>query len=142
MHKRINDVANVYRSRPGERIPIGSSIIRLSANDGSVEYAEKEKEGAQGYVVIEPCEGILPKYLFFAIQKEMPKFLARYKTCINLKFDALKYLKINVQEKEKQRDIVDMFEKVDLVIKREEEIVDRLEKVKRWHLKKMFVEGK
>ena len=90
--------------------------------------------------MIEPKEEINTAYLYIAIERRFPEFLRRYRTTINLQFDALKHFVIDWHKDERAQEYVvnaigTMNREIDLVdlqIAHEKEL-------KRWYLRKMMI---
>lgn len=87
---------------------------------------------------------MLSRYMYFALQNAMPEFLAKYKSGINLKYEAVKFLKVNVPTMEQQRQIVDVLMTIEKVERAEKKEIERLKGFKEGMLGKMFIskEGK
>lgn len=129
----------MYRVADGQKIPPGTSLIRLSANDGTVLYAEVEETGKMGYVAFSPWSNVLPRYLYFALQNTMPEFLAKYKSGINLKYEAVKFLKINVPTMEQQKQIIEVLMTIEKAERAEQKEIETLKGFKEGMLEKMFI---
>lgn len=137
--KKIGEIAEVYRVADGQKIPPGTSLIRLSANDGTVLYVEVEETGKTGYVAFSPWSNVLPRYLYFALQNAMPEFLAKYKSGINLKYEAVKFLKINVPTMEQQKQIIEVLMTIEKAERTEQKEIETLKGFKEGMLEQMFV---
>lgn len=139
--KRLEEVAAVERTKAGEILQEGVSLIRLSACNGNVIFTEKKVRGEAGWVKLTAKEGIDPKYLYYQTEYEMQRFLERYQTGINLKFEELKHFKIRTIPIERQKNFVKALDLIDKNIKREEETVNKIQQYKRKMLYQMFAQN-
>lgn len=139
--KRLEEVAAVERTKAGEILQEGVSLIRLSACNGNVIFTENKVRGEAGWVKLTAKEGIDPKYLYYQTGYEMQRFLERYQTGINLKFEELKYFKIRTIPIEQQKNFVKALDLIDKNIKREEETVNKIQQYKRKMLHQMFAQN-
>ena len=139
-YKKVREVAEIYRISEGMKVPAKTCRIRLSASDGTVEYTKEESKGEAGYVAFVPKETVMPLYLYHALCSAMPAFLAKYKSGINLKFEVLKYLEINVPTKKEQQEIVDVLEAIDEAAEKERRLIAQAKEMKKSMLRKMFTE--
>lgn len=84
-------------------------------------------------------DGINTDYMIIAVERCFPRFLQRYRTTINLQFDALKQFFIDWHEDdETQRYIVEQIKNVDEEIKAIEEKIELEKQQKKWYLNKMM----
>lgn len=110
----------------------------LSANGGKLEYIKENCEGYSGNAAIK-AKKCIDIYLYYAILSEMPEFLSKYKETINLKFEYLKYLEVNVPDIETQINIVQVLKEIDRAINEEENQIQHAKDIKKSFLGKMFV---
>lgn len=137
---RLLDVAQVERAKAGKTYPAGSILIQVSATQGQMRMLEEPGEVEAKYAAIVPiATDIYPPYLFLVLDMVMPRFLARYQTTINIQVDVFKHLEFEIHnEPETQREIVEVFAKLDERIADKQRIIDRLKDFKSWHLDTMF----
>ena len=69
----------------------------------------------------------------------MPEFLAKYKSGINLKYEAVKFLKINVPTMEQQKQIIEVLMTIEKAERAEQKEIETLKGFKEGMLEKMFV---
>lgn len=137
-YKNIGEVAEVIRTSQNSLLRPGTSYIRLSANNGAVGFLQERQELGNGYVAFIPREKIIGKYLYYQLEYEMPGFLARYKSGINLNFETIKFLKIRLISIQEQREFVKRLEILNEQQKQEEQEIARLQEYKRALLQLMF----
>ena len=77
--------------------------------------------------------------MYFALQNAMPEFLAKYKSGINLKYEAVKFLKINVPTMEQQKQIIEVLMTIEKAERAEQKEIETLKGFKEGMLEKMFV---
>ena len=65
---KLEDVAKYERVKDGKMYPKGSTLVRVSATTGEVEYLEKEGRVDRKYAVIIPNKEINPKYFNIVIK--------------------------------------------------------------------------
>lgn len=138
---RLLDVAEVERAKAGKTYPAGSILIQVSATQGQMRLLSEPREVEAKYAVIQLTDqDIYPPYLFFVLDMVMPCFLARYQTTINIQVDVFKHLELEIHnELDTQREIVEVFAKLDERIADEQRAIDRLKDFKSWHMDTMFV---
>jgi restriction endonuclease S subunit len=119
----------------------GTVYIRLSAADGEVHILEDDAVINGDCAVIEPKKFIPPYYLLCIIRMEFTSFYNRYVgSNINVQFDSLKYLRVNVHEDiETQYYYNNLFLTLEREKKEEERLIVALQKVKSSMLSKLFV---
>ena len=69
----------------------------------------------------------------------MTEFLAKYKSGINLKYEAVKFLKINVPTMEQQKQIIEVLMTIEKAERAEQKEIKTLKGFKEGMLEKMFV---
>lgn len=138
---RLLDIATVERAKAGKTYPSGSTLIQVSATQGQMRLLQEPSEVETKFAVIQPTdESVFPSYLYFVLEMVIPRFLARYQTTINIQVDAFKHLEFELHDDpETQREIVEVFAKLDERIADEQRAIDRLKDFKAWHLDTMFV---
>lgn len=138
---RLTDVATVGRPRHGVAYPEGTITIQVSATNGQADILTEAREVEGKYAVIEPDRSkVVPDYLLLAIRMEMPSFLARYQTTINIQIGALLLMTLDVhRDLDTQRAVVGAVETAERMEALEERAVEMLKDLKRWHLDAMLV---
>lgn len=137
---RLLDVATIERAKAGKTYPAGSVAVQVSATEGQTRYLAEPSEVEGKYAVIEPTDKrVYPPYLFFVIERELPRFLHTYQTTINIQMEVFDHMTLDMHDDyETQRAIVELFELVDGRIEREARTIERLKDLKSWHLDTMF----
>lgn len=135
------DVATVERAKSGKVYPAGSILIQVSATNGKLRMIEAPAEVEQKYAVIEVAgDRVSAPYLLFVLEMEMPGFLRRYQTTMNIQMDVFKHLRFEIHnERDTQDEIVKVFAMLDDRIDGIEREIDGLKEFKKWHLDAMFV---
>lgn len=138
---RLLDIATVERAKAGKTYPSGSTLIQVSATQGQMRLLQEPSEVETKFAVIQPTdESVFPSYLYFVLEMVIPRFLARYQTTINIQVDVFKHLEFELHDDpETQREIGEVFAKLDERIADEQRAIDRLKDFKAWHLDTMFV---
>ena len=80
----------------------------------------------------------MPEYLFEAVKWELPEFLHKHRTGINLQFSELKHLKVVVIGKEDQLAWVSAIKKLNDQINETEQEIEVLKDMKKYYLDGMF----
>lgn len=135
--KKITEVAEVERAVRGKIYPAGCTLIALSATKSEPEYAPDSGEIDTRYAVIVPNK-IEPEYLFEAVKWELPEFLHKHRTGINLQFSELKHLKVVVIGKEDQLAWVRAIKKLNDQINETGKEIEVLKDMKKFYLDGMF----
>lgn len=136
---RLEDVAEYARAKEGHVYPRGSSTIQISATKGQVDYLEFPREVHSKEVVIIPQAGIDPKYFNIVLQKNMPQFMTKYATGINIQEKEIGNFPIELHSFETQKAISKMLSYVDGEERRRQEEVDALTELKKTLLNQMMV---
>ena len=135
--KKITEVAEVERAVKGKIYPAGCTLIALSATKPEPEYAPDSGEIDTRYAVIMP-KRIESEYLFEAVKWEMPEFLHKHRTGINLQFSELKHMKVVVIGKQDQLAWVSAIKKLNDQINETGQEIEVLKDMKKFHLDGMF----
>lgn len=78
-------------------------------------------------------------YMYIAIARSFTKFLRRYRTTINLQFQALKNFTVIWHEDEKEQQyVVETMKKIQKEIDLVEKQIEDEKELKRWYLRKMM----
>lgn len=92
----ILELCNFERVKKGKVYPAGSVYIQLSATDGAVRFLFEEKTLEEKYGAFIPKSGKIPsRYIFYALEYEMPHFLTRYQAGMNINPNIFKHLEIS-----------------------------------------------
>lgn len=137
---KLTDIATIERAKAGKTYPAGSTIVQVSATRGQARYLAEPSEVEGKYAVIEPADKrVYPPYLFFVIERELPRFLHTYQTTINIQMEVFDHMTLDMHaDYETQRAITELFELVDGRIEQEARTIERLKDLKLWHLDTMF----
>lgn len=136
----IIDICNVERAIPGKIYKAGSCYIKLSAVDEFVGQLKEPGEIDSRHAVLEPKKELNTAYLYIAIEQKFPEFLRRYRTTINLQFDALNHFEICWhKDKRAQEYVVSMISTIDREVDLIESQIAQEEELKRWYLKKLLI---
>ena len=135
--KKITEVAEVERAVKGKIYPAGCTLIALSATKPEPEYAPDSGEIDTRYAVIMPKK-IEPEYLFEAVKWEMPEFLHKHRTGINLQFSELKHLKVAVIGKEDQLAWMRAIKKLNDQINETQQEIETMKDMKKFYMNGMF----
>lgn len=137
----ILDICDIARTKKGIRYSLGTVYLQVSATHGAIEILKEDTELEAGkYVVFTPKIQIDSEYLKIILEMEMPEFMSRYMTGINIQTDNLKYLFVMLHEDiEIQIFIVNQLKELDKTIQNEESIVNDIKDVKCYMLAKMFI---
>lgn len=141
-HRRVNiyEIANIERAVKGKIYPAGCTLVPLSAakstpNQLTMEAGEIETR----YAVVQPHTNVNPIYLFAIIEREYPRFKAKYMTTINLQFGELKHLNVDYHpNKETQDKIAKMLDHVEKLAETEQRAIEKLKEEKKYYLSTMF----
>lgn len=137
--KNITEVAELERAKKGKIYPKGCTLIQLSATKGQIVYLDKASEVDTKYAVIIPKKGILSKYLYITIEQSFPEFFHKNKSGLNLVFERLNDLEVNVHHTELQPYAVKVVSKVEEITEREIKRLEAFKEEKKFYLENMFV---
>lgn len=136
---KVADLFNVERAKIDKIYPSGTIAIQASASDGELYFFENETQIEPKYAVFIPKSKINTHYMYYAIARVLPEFLAMYRTGINIQLDIFDYMIITIHEDEKvQRFIVDAFVKNQKEIEYEQMLIEKYSDMKRYYLGNMF----
>lgn len=135
--KKITEIAEVERAQNERVYPAGCTLIALSATKPEPEYTTEARKIDSRYAVIIP-QKIHPEYLFEAVKWELPEFLHRHRTGINLQFSELKHLSIAVITEKEQIAWMKVIGKLNDQIEKEKKEISRMKDMKAWYLDNMF----
>lgn len=137
---KLLDIAEIERSKKNKVYKKGSSLIQLSATRGQMEYLESDSSVDSKYGVIIPTADINPKYLYFMLTMNMPKFLSIYQTGLNIVPDVFKFMKLEIHTDASVQDkISKMLIEVENIEHEYSEEIEKWKDVKGYHLDNMFV---
>lgn len=92
---KLYDVAEIERVKKNQVYSKGTLYLQFSATDKTIRYLDKSSTLETKFGIIKP-KGINSKYLYFILQKELPKFLSRYLSGININPDIFKFMKFEI----------------------------------------------
>ena len=135
----ITKLCNIERAEAGKIYKAGTCYIKLSAVDEFVGQIKEAGVIDNRYAVMEPITEMNTDYMYIAIARSFPKFLRRYRTTINLQFQALKNFTVIWHEDEKeQKYVVETMKKIQKEIDLVERQIEDEKELKRWYLRKMM----
>lgn len=141
---RITDIGIVERAIKNKIYPKHSTLVKLSASDdtskGGVQLLQKDSEVEQRFAVIVPYSEFDKRYIYFAIFNYFDEFFHKYNTGINLQFNNLIEMEIEIcEDKNEQIRIADVLEENEKLIELESMYIETFKKVKEYFLDKMFI---
>lgn len=139
----ILEICDFERVKKDKVYPVGTVYIQLSATDGVVRFLYDEKTLEDKYGVFIPKSDKMPsRYLFYALEYEMPHFLAKYQAGMNINPDIFKHLEINCFADEAiEGKIAQMLDNLEYYYKNEGKQKDGWVGFKKFHLDGMFPKG-
>lgn len=138
---KLLDLVEIERAKKDKIYDEGNIIIQVSASKGQIFYLEEKQKVESHYVILKLYDDIKcnAKYLYYILTDILPEFLQKYQTDINIQPEVFKYLDLFIHnDLETQKHIVNIFDKLDEKIKKEEELVLQYIDFKKYHLDKMF----
>lgn len=136
----INEICKVERAVTGKNYKPGTCFVKLSAVDESVGQLKDGGILDSRYAALEPKCDVNTDYLYAAVERAFPEFLARYRTTINLQVDTLKHFELLWHEDEDaQAYVANAICVVNKEIRCIEEQIENEKKMKRWYLDKMMI---
>lgn len=120
---KLTDIATVERVKKGVIYKAGTIFIQVSATRGQIFILDYDSEVGTRYVSIIPKIDINPYYLKISIEIELPEFLFKVQTGLNIQCEAFNYLSVCVHDRETQDYIAQCFSFLD----REIESVENME---------------
>ena len=139
--KSIFDLADFERVKKGKVYKAGTVYIQLSATDGVVRYLTEDKELETKYGVFIPNHDVCPRYLYYLLDSEMEKFLARYQSGMNINPDIFKHMQVDYYTEYKyQKELAKIIYELEHVIHMEQVMHENLLQYKQSSLSEMFPE--
>lgn len=142
-HKEVKllEVSKMERAKKGKIYPKGCTCVQVSATRGQTVYLNESREVESSYVVFEPNENKIDgRYMYYMIEREMPRFCQVYQTGLNIQVGEFNFLKIRMHtEMETQKHIAEMLSYIEDVANYEQQTTNDLKEIKKWGLKKMMV---
>lgn len=137
----ITQICDIERAKSGKIYPAGCSYIQLSAinSEKCLKYQNNCGEIDTRYAVFIPKIECNPYYVFMALEQAIPEFLHTYQTTINLQFDTLKEIDIQMTDIENQNKFVEIQTQINAEIEQEKEIIQGYKRIKQYFLNAMFV---
>lgn len=140
-YKKVNllDLVEIERAKKGKIYQVGNIIIQVSASRGQIIYLDKKQEVEPQYIVLKVNE-VNSKYLYYLLEEELPRFLKKYQTGINIQPDVFKHLNISIHtDIQTQNYIANLMDKLEEDIKKEVLLLEEYKNFKKYHLDNMFV---
>lgn len=115
--------------------------LQMGATDGQMELIKKPKLlGGRKSAIRTAVEWLEVEYLYLALCREMPRFLARYKQNINIRLKDLKHIVLDIHlEKETRQFIINANNSLDEAETLERKTLDRLKNIKEFYMRNMFI---
>lgn len=137
---KLLDLVDIERIKKNKIYDKGNIIIQVSASRGQIFYLYNDDVLETKYVILIPkTKKINMKYLYYILQDELPMFLEKYQTNINIQPEIFKYLDLYIHDDiEIQKHIVNILDKLDEQTKKEQELIEKFKDFKEYHLNKMF----
>ena len=138
---RLKDIAILEGAKKGKIYKKGCILFWTQAGRGkNVEYLEEDTEVNERYTVAKIKKEYNSRYVFEALTRIYPRWIHAHMQNINLPWQELYKIKLDIHEDRKTQDYVaDKCKKCDEVIKTEKETLNTLEEIKKTLLKEMFV---
>lgn len=140
-YKKVNllDLVEIERAKKGKIYQVGNIIIQVSASRGQIVYLDKKQEVEPQYIVLKVNE-VNSKYLYYLLEEELPRFLKKYQTGINIQPDVFKHLNISIHtDIQTQNYIANLMDKLEEDIKKEVLLLEEYKNFRKYHLDNMFV---
>lgn len=140
-YKKVNllDLVEIERAKKGKIYQVGNIIIQVSASRGQIIYLDKKQEVEPQYIVLKVNE-VNSKYLYYLLEEELPRFLKKYQTGINIQPNVFKHLNISIHtDIQTQNYIANLMDKLEEDIKKEVLLLEEYKNFKKYHLDNMFV---
>lgn len=137
----IRQLCDIERAVNGKIYPKGTCYFKLLAVDDDVDQLEACGEIESRYCAMIPHDGIDHDYLYLCVCKEFPVFLRRYRTTINLQFNAFDHFLIPWHRDPATRAYASKaIRMVDDEIKRVNAMIKEEKELKKWYLEKMMAQ--
>lgn len=139
---KLLDLVDIERAKKNKVYKKGNIIIQVSASKGQIFYLNQDTNIESQYIVLicKDNKVINNKYLYYLISDQLPEFLSKYQTGINIQPEVFNYMELVIHDDIKtQEHIAKIFDKIDEDIKKEEELLKQYQDFKKWHLDKMFI---
>lgn len=139
-HRNIFELADFERVKKGKVYEAGTVYIQLSATDGKVRYLAENKELETKYGVFVPKDKkVGSRYLFYMLEYEMPSFLHKYQSGMNINPDIFKYLQVTYYPEYKyQKEFAMILDSIQLMYENELDEKEEWEYFKKFHLNGVF----
>lgn len=139
-HVRIKDICIWERAKKAKIYPEGSFCVQVSATKGQMEYLNEEKEVESKYCVFQVVSNkYLPAYVYMIFKMNLPEYLRRAQTGLNIVPEIFNEYEIDLHTNiDTQHELVNTMRCIDTRIQEEERQVKAIQKLKKYHLQKMF----
>lgn len=137
---KLPDVATYERAKKGKIYPTGCTCLQVSASKGQLVYLHNDQMVDAKYCVIQPDTDRLDPYFFHLIlKKEMPEFLSKEQTGLNIKPQVLERFPIRYfVDMEIQRYISAEHFLYDAEMQHEQDQIEMLRHFKAYMMQLMF----
>lgn len=139
---KLLDLVDIERAKKNKVYSEGNIIIQVSASKGQIFYLNQDTNVESQYIVliVKNNKLINSKYLYYLISDQLPVFLSKYQTGINIQPDVFNHMELVIHNDIKtQKHIANIFDKIDEDIEKEEELLKKYQDFKKYHIGKMFV---
>lgn len=138
-YENLKNIATMERAKSGKVYKAGATLIQISATRGQTEFHLKDGEVEAKFLVIEPKADINPEYFFISFNRQLPRFLSRYQTGLNIQPKVFEFMEIPIHPREEQDSIVNHVREVDKAAEQEEQVIEMLKTLKKHALSDMFL---
>ena len=135
----LSELATVERAQANKIYQDGCTLIQISATRGQAIYLEKAKTVESQYAVVAPNDGVVPRYLYFAISNEIEHFMSRYLQGLNIVCEDINFMDVHWMRKEYQYVVIALLDVIEVLIEIEMKIIELFKILKSYFLENMFV---
>ena len=116
----------------------GCIIIQIHATRGQIYYLNEDKTVESKYAVLIP-KNVCGHYLYYILEKELPHFLKKHQTTLNIQPEIFKYLELVIHDDiQTQEYIAEILSHIDNLIGAEQKLLEEFKDLKDYHVDKMF----
>ena len=134
---KFYDIAEIERAKKNKIYPADSILLQVSATKGQLHYLSEPKTIDEKFAVIRPK--VYGKYLYHVMKEDLPLFLEKYQTGLNIQIDIFKFYKIDIHtDTETQIYVASIMDQMEELTKQEEDFIKKLKDFKTYHLDNMF----
>lgn len=137
---KLPDIASWERAKKNKIYPAGCTCLQVSATKGQLVYLYEDQPVESKYAVIIPDRTKVDPFFFYRLlQQEMPEFLSKEQTGLNIKPHILKRFPVQYFEKmEIQKYISAEQFAYEAEIRHQQEVVEMFDHLKRYLFQMMF----